>query len=114
MMYFWRAYLGGRMDMNDPRAVPLAAADLTGVAPAFIMVAEYDPLRDDGLRYARALESAGVPVELHYAHHLPHGFLRAWNISSDASRLGEAMIEALRRAFGISADRAATGATTRQ
>ena len=102
MMYFWRAYLGGRMDTKDPHAVPLAAADLAGIASAFIMVAEYDPLRDDGLRYARRLEAAGVPVELHYAHHLPHGFLRAWNVSADASRFGEAMIVALRRAFDIS------------
>ena len=102
MMYFWRAYLGGRMDTKDPLAVPLAAVDLAGVAPALIMVAEYDPLRDDGLGYAHALESAGVPVELHYAHRLPHGFLRAWNVSSDASRFGEAMLAALRRAFGIS------------
>lgn len=102
MMYFWRAYLGGRLDTKDPRAVPLTAVDLVGVASALIMVAEYDPLRDDGLRYAHALEAAGVPVELHRAHRLPHGFLRAWNVSADAARLGDAMIAGLRRAFGIS------------
>lgn len=101
MIYFWHAYLGGHIEARDAHAIPLAATDLAGVAPAFIQVAEYDPLRDDGVRYAHKLKAAGVPVDLRYAHRLPHGFLRAWNVSADASRLGNAMISVLLQTFAL-------------
>lgn len=105
MMYFWRAYLGD-LNIKEPHAVPLAATHLEGVAPAFISVAEYDPLREDGRLYARRLADAGVPVELHHARHLPHGFMRAWGMSRDAASIGEAMVVALRRAFASRHDEA--------
>lgn len=103
MVYFWQSYLGAKeaSDCRElgPHAVPLNAADLSGLAPAFITIAEYDPLREDGRRYAERLIADGVSVELHYAARLPHGFLRAWDISNDATALGGAMLAALGRAF---------------
>ena len=58
-----------------PTLAPANAADLSGLPPAFIGTAEYDPLRDDGARYAELLSAAGVPVELYNAPTLVHGYV---------------------------------------
>jgi acetyl esterase len=55
-------YLTSDEDAMDPRASPLLAEDLSGLPPAVILVAEYDPVRDDGERYARRLQEADVPA----------------------------------------------------
>lgn len=64
MRWFWGHYTSGPADDKDPLAAPLMTADLSGVAPAVVVVAGYDPLRDEGLAYADRLRSTGVPVEL--------------------------------------------------
>jgi acetyl esterase len=74
MHAFRRMYLGDA-DPADPRISPLRAADLAGLPPALIQVAEHDPLREDGVRYAAALRSAGVPVRFTEYVGMPHGFL---------------------------------------
>ncbi|CAI9416552.1 alpha/beta hydrolase [Nocardioides sp. T2.26MG-1] len=74
MAWFQRQYTGDRTDLSDPRLSPLLG-DLHGVAPAVVVVAEYDPLRDDGLAYAEALAAAGVPVEVRTFPGLVHGFV---------------------------------------
>jgi acetyl esterase len=61
MERFWRLYLDGG-DGGDPDASPLRDADLSGAAPAYVLVADHDVLRDEALAYAAALEQAGVPV----------------------------------------------------
>ncbi|HZA12482.1 alpha/beta hydrolase [Mycobacterium sp.] len=73
---FSRWYVGD-MDLTDAPAtlMPARAKDLTGLPPAYIAVAGHDPLRDDGIRYAELLAAAGVPVELHNAETLVHGYL---------------------------------------
>jgi len=53
---------------------PNRTADLTGLAPAFLVVAGNDPLRDEALAYARRLVAADVPVELHLLPGIPHAF----------------------------------------
>ncbi|OBK64213.1 lipase [Mycobacterium colombiense] len=68
------------LDLTDPKALPTTmapanAADLSGLAPAYIGTAEHDPLRDDGARYAELLGAAGVPVELSNEPTLVHGFV---------------------------------------
>ena len=67
-------YLEGTNDRTDPRASPLYTPNLGGLAPAVVAVAEHDPIRDDGIAYAQALEEAGTPVRLHFAEGMIHGF----------------------------------------
>lgn len=74
MAWFQRQYTGDRTDLTDPRLSPLRG-DLRDLAPAVVVVAEFDPLRDDGLAYAEALAGAGVPVEVRTFPGLIHGFV---------------------------------------
>jgi acetyl esterase/lipase len=67
-------YLAGQ-DPRHPYASPLFAADHSGLPPALVQVAEHDPIRDDGLRYAAALREAGVPVRTTQYVGMPHGYL---------------------------------------
>jgi acetyl esterase len=67
-------YLGGQ-DPRQPYASPLFAESHADLPPALVQVAEHDPIRDDGLRYARALEKAGVPVRLTRYVGMPHGYV---------------------------------------
>ena len=62
-------------DLSDPRISPFRAPDLSGVAPAIVMTAAFDPLRDEGEDYAAALRAAGVQVAVHRAPGLIHGFI---------------------------------------
>ena len=62
-------------DLGDPLLSPLFQKDLSGLPPALVLTAGFDPIRDDGLTYVSALRAAGVPVDLlHYAGQF-HGFL---------------------------------------
>ncbi len=63
MQWFRANYLASAADADDWRASPILAADLSGLAPAVIITADHDPLRDEGKAYADALTAAGVPVE---------------------------------------------------
>lgn len=70
MRQFRRAYLVSPDQATEAYASPSLAPDLTGLPPAHVMTAEFDPIRDDGETYARRLEAAGVPVT--YAMHAGH------------------------------------------
>jgi acetyl esterase len=62
-------------DRRAPDAAPAVADDLSALAPAILVIAEYDPLRDDGLAYACALARARVPVAVDFYPEMSHGFL---------------------------------------
>jgi acetyl esterase len=77
MHSFHEHYFGSRDLPDDPLASPLKAENFENLPPAYICCAQYDPLRDDATQYARRLEAAGVPVELHIEQGLTHAFLRS-------------------------------------
>ncbi|AVD90131.1 Carboxylesterase NlhH [compost metagenome] len=73
-------FLTNEEDRRDPCAMPLEDTDFTGLAPAFIGVAQIDPLRDHGLAYRDALAADGVAVECYVAQGMVHSGLRAFGI----------------------------------
>ena len=75
LRYDYAQYLGEWRDHTDPRITPLMFDDLTGAPPAIVVVAQCDPLRDEGVAYAGLLEHFGVRVELLEAKDMVHGFL---------------------------------------
>lgn len=74
MRWFWQLYVGDLANVS-PLAAPLRHANLNGLPPATIIVAQYDPLRDEGLAYAEALRAAGGDVRSEEAMGMIHGFL---------------------------------------
>jgi acetyl esterase len=99
MAWFWDCYLGPDGDPADPFASPLRAPNLTGVAPALVLTAEYDPLRDEGEAYARRLDGSDVPVTLHRFDGMLHGFLGMEALVSEANQAMARVAEFLRSSF---------------
>ncbi|MEU5696449.1 alpha/beta hydrolase [Actinosynnema sp. NPDC020468] len=100
MEWFFEQYPRSARDLADPYLSPIAADDLSGVAPASVMTAEFDPLRDEGEDYAHRLLDAGVPVRLIRYEGQIHGFfaLLADRLSVSAEAHATAA-SALRAAF---------------
>ena len=100
MLRYRSLYLPGPEDYANPYASPLLALDHTGLPPALIQVAEHDPLRDDGLRYADALRKAGVPVRVTTYVGMPHGYLAFPRLCRSAPQALAELCAELRRNVG--------------
>src|SRR5438132_527429 len=75
MRWYWDQYLA-EGDRSVPDASPLRAPNVSGVAPALVVVCGYDVLRDEGVAYFERLRQAGVPAKLSEYEGMPHGFIR--------------------------------------
>ncbi|MCY0932290.1 alpha/beta hydrolase, partial [Streptomyces sp. H27-H1] len=93
LRWFWEQYLGPDGDGGDPLASPLAG-DLTGLPPAYVVVAGCDPLRDEGEAYHHRLLGAGVRSALDSHPGMFHGFLALAGVLPQAR-------EALARLGGV-------------
>ncbi|MBX9942731.1 MAG: alpha/beta hydrolase [Reyranella sp.] len=96
MEWFRGHYLGGLGDIDDPRASPLRADDLAGLAPALVYTAGFDPLRDDGRAYADRLAAAGVKTIHREFDSLIHGFVGMRGVLQAAARAMDDMVAGLR------------------
>jgi acetyl esterase len=93
--WFNQGYLAGRNGADDPGLAPLRAADLSGLAPAVIVTCGFDPLRDEGEAYAKALEHAGTKVTFWREHGLLHGFAHMAAVAPIASQAMDRVAAAL-------------------
>jgi acetyl esterase len=93
----WRWYLGNVQEVS-PYAAPARAEDLSDLPAAYVLCAGIDPLRDEGLHYARRLTEAGVAVELHLVPSIPHGFASIPSAEVSKRLLNE-QVDILRNVF---------------
>ena len=100
--WFFDHYLGAA-SRHDWRFAPLEAPDLDGVAPAIVVLAECDPLVDEGLAYADRLRAAGVPVTLELARGLTHDFIKMGRALKEAGAMQQAIASALREHWSSTA-----------
>jgi acetyl esterase len=98
--WFQQHYLRDAADKDDWRASPLLAEDLSGLAPAYVMTAGFDPLRDEGKAYAEALQANGVDVTYQNFAGQIHGFLTLDGLIAEAIDAIDATALQVRRRLG--------------
>lgn len=96
--WFFANYID-EIDRKDWRFAPLNAPDHTGLAPAWLGLAECDPLVDEGVHYANTLRKAGVPVKLEIYKGVVHGFITMGRAIPDALQAHADAGRALKHAF---------------
>ncbi|WP_231995081.1 alpha/beta hydrolase [Mycobacterium sp. 852002-10029_SCH5224772] len=95
--WFRRNYLDGAdVELSDPRVSPLLADDLSGLPPALVVTGGFDPLRDEGTKYAEAMRAAGVIVDHRQFTSLVHGFVTFFPLGGDSAAATTKIISALR------------------
>jgi acetyl esterase len=101
VQWTWQQYLPSPADGAHPYASPCRAATLAGLAPALVITPEFDPLRDEGEEYARALDAAGVPTQHTRYDGMFHSFLTFTNVLPAADHAHHEIADALRSAFAM-------------
>jgi acetyl esterase len=96
--WFFDQYID-RHHRTDWRFAPLLAPDVDGVAPACVILAECDPLVDEGLAYADRLRAAGVAVEMELYRGLTHDFIKLGRVLKEAGQAQALAAQALKRAW---------------
>ena len=101
MAWFWDHYCPDIEQRNNPLASPLLAPDLSGLPPAIVLTAEYDPLRDEGEAYANRMAEAGVAVEMRRYDGFIHGFFSLAAVIEAVRESVDLVGAALRKAHGL-------------
>jgi acetyl esterase len=100
MAWFWALYDPDHHADHDPRAVPIAVDDLSGLAPSLVVTAEHDPLRDEGEEYGARLAKAGVPTVIRRFDGMFHGFVSMLDLLPSANSALDTVSRTLKQAFG--------------
>ena len=100
MEWFWGHYLEDASHGTHPHASPLRANNLAGLPPAYVVTAEYDPLRDEGEYYGQALRAAEVPTEIVRWDGVNHGFFFVVGIVDKAGAAMDAACDWVNRTVG--------------
>jgi len=99
MEWFWKLYMRTDKDAKDPYVAPLYAKSLKRLAPATVITAEFDPLRDEGDAYAKKLKKDGVPVDYKCYAGVTHGFVSMWPYVDIGKKGVEHVSKNLKKAF---------------
>ena len=99
MRWFWDHYLGPDGDGTHHHASPIRASDLSGLPPAVVITAEFDPLRDEGEAYAEALRAAGVPVTTRRYDGMIHGFVSMPMLFPEANDAMTVIVDAVQESL---------------
>jgi acetyl esterase len=99
LQWMFNNYLRDTADRTDWRFAPLEAADLSRLAPAFLVLAEYDPLVDEGIAYGARLEAAGVSTHTKIYEGMTHDFARLGNIVKETCLVRKDIAQALSNAL---------------
>jgi acetyl esterase len=101
MDWFRGQYLPEGEDGSHPYASPFMADDLSNLPPAFVVTAEFDPLRDEGEAYGAKLAAAGVPVEVLRADGMFHGFFGMGELIPAVKPVTEQAFAAVRKGLAV-------------
>jgi acetyl esterase len=99
--YFFAQYIPQRAQRDDWRFAPMNAADHSAVAPAWIGLAECDPLVDEGVQYGDVLRAAGVAVDLEIYRGVTHEFIKMGRAIPEAKMAHQHAAMALQKAFNL-------------
>jgi acetyl esterase len=99
MMEWYNAYLPQGINREDPKVSPLFATDLSGVAPAWIITADHDPLHEEGNEYAAKLKAANIAVDYTFLPGMIHGLASFAGVVDAGKVLIDRTAAALRKAF---------------
>ena len=104
MQWFWDHY-ADPADRLNPKASPLRAESLAGLPPALVVTCEFDPLRDEGIAYAEALQADGVPTGQLQCRGQIHSSLSLVDVVLSGAGARESMGTALRGFFSADGSR---------
>jgi acetyl esterase len=99
LQWMFKNYLRDEADRTDWRFAPLETIDVGNIAPAFLMLAEFDPLLDEGIAYADKLKIAGVSTRVKIYSGMIHDFARLGNIVDEANQVRKDLAQVLKNVF---------------